>query len=111
MSHIPSGIMYYCSKFRRNLFTNKISSSNPLFRYLRKKNNRMSCLCFSFTFLGYNNDFRPFNNGRGNYHNKRNDFRNDRNDRNGDQPGIYRSKDYQQNDDFGNRGGYRSVRF
>lgn len=62
--------------------------------------------------LGYNNDFKPpFNNGRGGF-NKRNDFRSDRN---GDQQsggGFYRAKpDYQQNDDFGNRGGYRSVSY
>lgn len=63
--------------------------------------------------LGYN-DFKPsYNNGRGGF-NKRNDFRNDRNgdDRNMQSGGgFYRAKpDYQQNDDFGNRGGgYRSV--
>lgn len=65
----------------------------------------------NFLFLGYNNDYKPsFNGGgRGGYQ-KRNDFRN-----NGDQPreprdqsgGFYRAN----NDDFGNRGGYRSVSF
>jgi hypothetical protein len=55
--------------------------------------------------LGYNNDYKPsFNGGRGGFH-KRNDFRNG----NGDQAssgGFYRANN---NDDFGNRGGYRSV--
>jgi hypothetical protein len=72
-------------------------SKSDIFKY-------KNFLIDSKIFLGYNNDFKPSFNGRGGY-NKRNDFNRNGSGDSQSSGGFYRAN----NDDFGNRGGYRSV--